>query len=85
MFLFTVLDGIHAWIDRVFTPLAQKRVGAAIMILTMPLYPIGLLVDEPLLVYMMSAGALTLTGWGIVVGAQALAAIDDQTNPPDSK
>ncbi len=75
-----VLDMIAGWIDRVFDPQMQKRTGALLILLSLPLYPVAFLVEEPKLVYWMSAAAISLTGWSIVVGAQALAEIVEDTS-----
>jgi hypothetical protein len=50
----------------------QLRIGIICVLLSLPLIAYGPRSDEPLLIYEMSAVALTLTGAGLVISAQVL-------------
>lgn len=66
------IDCMARWLGRNMGAENQLRLGILLVILSLPLYGYAPFSGEPLLIYLMSALALTLTGIGIVVGAQVL-------------
>lgn len=71
-------DAMAQWLGRNMGAQAQLRFGILLCIISLPLYAWGPFSGEPLLIYMMSAFAITLTGIGIVVGAQVLVKQEEQ-------
>lgn len=63
------LDWQGQLIRRFFTPQNQVRLGALMFDVGLVMHVIDPLVDEPPLIYQMSAGALTFGGIGVVVTA----------------
>jgi hypothetical protein len=47
----------------------QRRIGVIMCLLSLPLFVVGFFVNEPFLVYQMSAGALLFAGLSTVVAA----------------
>jgi hypothetical protein len=56
----------------------QLRLGILLVLASIPLYLYAPFSGEPLLIYLMSAAALTLTGVGIVVSAEVLKNQEDE-------
>jgi len=74
-----LLDRIADWLIHELDARAQLRMGVALCLLSLPLYAYAPFSGEPMLIYLMSAGALTLTGVGIVLGGEVL----EQTETTD--
>jgi hypothetical protein len=51
------------------TPRIQRRIGVVMCLISLPLFAWGFFVNEPFLVYQMSAGALLFGGLSTVVAA----------------
>lgn len=66
------IDRIADWLVDELDARAQLRFGVLLVLASIPLFVYSIWTEEPLLVYLMSAAALTLTGLGIVVGAEVL-------------
>ena len=76
-----LLDAIADWLMDVLNARVQLRAGVALVLLSIPLFAYAPFSGEPLLIYLMSALALTLTGVSIVLGAEVLEQTED-TDPP---
>lgn len=64
------LDAVGDWIAaRMGAPVVQRRVGVLMLLASVPLFAAGFFVDEPFLVYQMSAAALFFNGVGTLVAA----------------
>ena len=63
------IDWIGDWVAAYCTPLVQRRIGVVMCLISLPLFVFGFFVDEPFLVYQMSAGALLFGGLSTVVAA----------------
>lgn len=61
------------------TPKVQRRIGVVMCLLSLPLFAIGFFVNEPFLVYQMSAGALLFGGLSTVVAA--VPSVDQPSKP----
>ena len=70
--IFKPIDSIAYWLRDGLGAQAQLRIGVLCVLLSVPVLIFGFFTNEPFMVYQMSALALTLTGVGIVVGAQVL-------------
>lgn len=66
------IDAIGNWLKDSLGAEAQLRFGVLCVLWSLPLMVLGFFVDEPFLIYQMSATALLLTGIGIVISAQVL-------------
>jgi len=66
------IDKVGNWLLHSLSAHAQLRMGVILVLLSLPLMVYGPFSGEQLLIYEMSAFALTMTGIGIVVGAQVL-------------
>ncbi|MEO5841969.1 MAG: hypothetical protein ABIQ73_05855 [Acidimicrobiales bacterium] len=51
------------------TPQVQRRIGVIMCLISLPLFVAGFFVNEPFLVYQMSAGALLFAGLSTIVAA----------------
>lgn len=71
------IDRIGDWLVHELSAHAQLRLGVLLFLGSLPLYPAVFFVDEPPLIFLMSAAALTLTGIGIVLGAELLVTTED--------
>lgn len=71
------LDWIAAWLIDVLPARSQLHLGVALSLASLPLYVYCPFSGEPPLIYLMSAAALTLTGIGIVLGAEVLEQTED--------
>jgi hypothetical protein len=60
------------WIERHLGGEEQMMLGAFCTDLALPLFVVGFFVDEPFLVYQMSAGALFFTGLAFIAAGQAI-------------
>jgi hypothetical protein len=69
--IWRALDAIADWLRTGLGYRMQLRVGIAIVVLTIPLYPMGFFTSEPRGVWLMSTAALTLTGITWVIAAEA--------------
>ena len=79
------IDAMAGWLGRVMGAKNQLRLGIVLCLLSVPLYVYGPFSGEPILIYLMSALAITLTGVGIVVSAQVLVNQEDESgDEPDS-
>lgn len=78
-----VLDWMADWLIHELTARAQLRLGVVLCLVTIPLYPYVFFSGEPPLIYLMSAAALTLTGIGIVLGAEVLEQTEDTGDDVD--
>lgn len=72
MFIVKWIDAIGKWLLEELSAHAQLRMGVILVLLSIPLMIYGPFSGEQFLIYEMSAFALTLSGVGIVVGAQVL-------------
>lgn len=72
-----LLDRIADWLMDVLSARVQLRAGVALVLLSIPLFVYAPFSGEPLLIYLMSAFALTLTGVSIVLGAEVLEQTED--------
>lgn len=72
MNLLRPIDAIGNWLLHSLSAMQQLRLGVLCVLLSIPLMVYGPFSGEQFLIYEMSAAALTLTGIGIVVGAQVL-------------
>lgn len=63
------LDAIGDWVARGCTPRVQRRIGVVMVLISLPLFVVGFFVNEPFLVYQMSAMALLFSGLSTVVAA----------------
>ena len=64
-----MIDRLGDWVALYCTPKVQRRIGVVMCLLSLPLFVFGFFVDEPFLVYQMSAGALLFGGLSTVVAA----------------
>ena len=64
-----MIDRLGDWVASYCTPKVQRRIGVMMCLLSLPLFVFGFFVDEPFLVYQMSAGALLFGGLSTVVAA----------------
>ena len=64
-----VIDWLGDQTARYCTPKVQRRIGVVMCLLSLPLFVGGFFVNEPFLVYQMSAGALLFGGLSTVVAA----------------
>jgi hypothetical protein len=63
------------------TPRVQRRIGVIMCLLSLPLFAVGFVVDEPFVVYQMSAGALLFAGLSTVVAAVPSTETDESRDP----
>lgn len=70
-----LLDRQADWLRHTFGVQAQLRLGVLLFDASIPLFITGFFVDEPFLVYQMSAGALNLGGLGLIITAETLAEV----------
>ena len=75
-----VIDWLGDQVARCCTPKMQRRIGVVMCLLSLPLFVGGFFVNEPFLVYQMSAGALLFGGLSTVV-----AAVPSEECPPRPK
>jgi len=66
------VDWLAGWLCRHMNAGNQLRLGIVCVAVSLPLWVYGPFSGEPLLIYLMSAAALTLTGVGLVIGAQVM-------------
>lgn len=71
-FLWWPIDALGRWLGQVFDAQNQLRLGILCVLGSLPLAAYGPLSGEPVLIYEMSAIALTLTGIGLVLTAVLL-------------
>ena len=64
-----LIDRIGDWVASYCTPLVQRRIGVIMCLVSLPLFVFGFFVNEPFLVYQMSAMALLFGGLSTVVAA----------------
>ena len=64
-----VIDWLGDQVARCCTPKVQRRIGVVMCLMSLPLFGVGFFVDEPFVVYQMSAGALLFAGLSTVVAA----------------
>ena len=64
-----MIDRLGDWVAATCTPLVQRRLGVVMCLVSLPLFVFGFFVDEPFVVYQMSAGALLFGGLSTVVAA----------------
>lgn len=69
MRLIRFIDRLGDWVASYCTPRVQRRIGVLMCLLSLPLFVFGFFVNEPFLVYQMSAGALLFGGLSTVVAA----------------
>ena len=72
MTLWKPIDWIADWIVDELDARAQMRAGVIIALLSLPVLAFGFWSGEPIMIYEMSALALTLTGIGIVLNCEIL-------------
>jgi hypothetical protein len=63
------LDHIGDWIAEHCPPRAQRRIGVAMMLVSIPLFVYAPFSGEPFLIYEMSVGALAFGGLTTIVAA----------------
>jgi hypothetical protein len=68
------------WIERRLGGEEQMMLGAACVDISIPLFIIGFFVDEPFLVYQMSAGAIFFTGLAYIAAGQAVLEAERQSS-----
>jgi hypothetical protein len=64
-----VIDWLADKVATCCTPQMQRRIGVIMCLLSLPLFVFGFFVDEPFVVYQMSAAALLFAGLSTVVAA----------------
>jgi hypothetical protein len=64
-----LIDRLGDWVACHCTPLIQRRIGVIMCLVSLPLFVFGFFVNEPFLVYQMSALALLFGGPSTVVAA----------------
>lgn len=69
MNLWAPIDALGKTLRKHLDVAVQLRVGVICTLIAIPLFVMGFFVDEPFLVYQMSAGALLVTGICIVIAA----------------
>lgn len=62
-------DAIGDWIAEKCPPKVQRRIGVWCMLASLPLFVLGFFVNEPFVVFQMSAGALLVGGVSTIVAA----------------
>lgn len=67
--ILTFIDAIGKYIQKHASVKNQVRLGVVMSLIALPLFVWGFFVDEPFLVYQMSALALFFTGLSTVVAA----------------
>jgi hypothetical protein len=67
--MFRAIDWLGDKVATCCTPKIQRRIGVVMCLLSLPLFLFGFFVNEPFLVYQMSAGALLFGGLSTVVAA----------------
>lgn len=67
-----LVDAIATWLGSRLTAHAQLRLGILMVLASIPLAIYGPFSGEPLVIYEMSALALTIAGVGVVVTAEVL-------------
>lgn len=75
------IDALARWLRDTLGYQVQLRFGVVTVLASLPLYPYAPFSGEPPLIYVMSALAITLTGVGIVIAAEAA---KEAANPPGS-
>ncbi len=60
------------WLERHLDGETQMALGALCVDVSLPLFVIGFLVDEPLLIFQMSAFAILATGLAFIAAGQAV-------------
>jgi hypothetical protein len=78
-----VLDAIADWLMDVLSARVQLRAGVLLVLLSIPLFVYAPFSGEPLLIYLMSALAISLTGVSIVLGAEVLEQTEDGDGASD--
>lgn len=79
-----LLDAIADWLLHVLQARAQLRLGVALCLLSVPIYAWTPFSGEPVMIYLMSAAAITLTGVSIVISAEVLEQGEDGDDGPPS-
>lgn len=82
MGLWKPIDWLARWLGDHMTAHNQLRLGILLVLGSLPLYGYAPFSGEPPIIYVMSALALTLTGVGIVVGAEVLTNQEDEKADP---
>lgn len=82
MLLLRVLDSIAEWIQDGVDLRVQQRIAVLVILLSLVLIPYGPYSGEPLLVYEMSALALTLTGITWLASLVAARKADEAPSAP---
>ena len=67
--MFRTIDWMADKVASGCTPKMQRRIGVVMCLLSLPLFLVGFFVNEPFLVYQMSAMALLFGGLSTVVAA----------------
>lgn len=75
------IDRIAEWVQHGVDVSVQQRLAVLIVMLSIPLMIYGPFTDEPILVYEMSAVALTLTGITWLASLQAARAVEEAAGP----
>ncbi len=79
--LWKPIDWLGNWLGNFLTAKNQLRLGIICVLVSLPLAGYGPFSGEQLLIYEMSALALTLTGVGLVLTAVLLLKQDEQNKP----
>jgi hypothetical protein len=77
MWIMRATDRIADWLMEELDARAQLRWGVWLALLSLPIYAYAPFSGEPIVIYLMSALALTLTGISIILGAEVLEQTED--------
>ncbi len=82
LFSWRWVDAIAEWLQHGIDTEIQQRFAVLVVLFSIPLFAYGFFAGEPLLVYLMSAFALTLTGITWLTGLQSKRAAEEGPKPP---
>lgn len=80
MNLWAPIDKIGEWILEEVDAKVQLRMGVLLTLGSLPFYPYMIWSGEPPVIYFLSVEAATLSGLGLIIGAQVLVRTEENDN-----
>jgi len=76
------IDAIGEWVLHRIEARVQLRLGVCLTLGSLPFYPYLFWSGEPPVIYFLSVEAATLSGLGLIIGAQALVHLEEGNDEP---